>query len=237
MGIGGVLFLILIGFLWYKFPRTITQTETETIVEVQFDTVVIERHIPQSRIRVKKNKIFQSSVSKSESKKVQELTGFAGYTRYQMLMWHLKAEEQFRSSAYADGDYYSIGFGFNMHPQNKEVLKRTSNLHLINGWGKGATTTWENAVKLTQIYLENAVLPNLEDKGYTVEQEVAIAAHAYNTGKMKIGPCCGGIKRCGKGLIAHNRRRLFEYRLYYGQVKKREWDKIKNTAFNIEKRK
>lgn len=234
----GIGFLCLIGLLWYKFPRTLVTTNEVTIR----DTVINEIRI-RDTVVIRKMVIHKIPTSfgitkseEKETKKVEEVKRNAfGYSRYEMIMWCLKKDENFKTNAYPDGKYYSIGYGFNMHDDNYRLLKKSGNLHLINGWGRRATTTKENALKLTQLYIDKIIIPQLP-KDYDANQQAAMAMKAYNTGKVKLGPCCGGKKGCGKGLEVHTKRRIFEVRLFWGKVTKEEWERIRKAAEKIDHR-
>jgi hypothetical protein len=235
LAVFGIGFLCLIGLLWYKFPRTLVTTNEVTIR----DTVINEVRIRDTVIIRKMviHKIPTSfGITKANKKEVEDeevKRNNLGYSRYQMIMWSLKKDENFRKNAYPDGKYYSIGYGFNMHPDNKILLEKSGNSHLINGWGKGATTTKENALKLTQLYIDKIIFPQLPTH-YNANQQAAMTMKAYNTGNVKLGPCCGGKKGCGKDLKVHTLRRLFEVRLFAGQVTKQEWELIRKAAEKID---
>jgi hypothetical protein len=236
LAVFGIGFLFLIGLLWYKFPRTLTVKEEVVVRDTVFSEPITKstekvKRICSPRIRTSSSYIKNK---KEEPKKVEEVKrNNLGYSRYQMIMWCLKKDENFRKNAYTDGKYYSIGYGFNMHPDNKILLEKSGNLHLINGWGRGATTTKENALKLTQLYIHNIIIPQLP-KDYNANQQAAMAMKAYNTGKVRLGPCCNGTKGCGKGLESHKQRRIFEVRLFEGKVTKQEWERIRKEAEKVD---
>lgn len=232
----GIGFLCLIGVLWYKFPRTLTITEEVIVRDTVFNNPKTQPTEKVKKIRSPRIRISSSSIEnkKGEPKKVEEVKRkYLGYTRYQMIMWCLKKDENFKERAYPDGKYYSIGYGFNMHPDNYILLKESGNLHLINGWGEKATTTKENALKLTQLYIDKIIIPQLPTH-YNANQQAAMAMRAYNTGRLNLGACCGGKKTCGKGLKVHNERRLFEIRLFKGSVRKEEWERIRRAAEKVD---
>jgi GH24 family phage-related lysozyme (muramidase) len=236
LAVFGIGFLCLIGLLWYKFPRTLTVKEEVIVRDTVFSEPETKLTEKVKRIRSPRIRTSSSSIEnkKKEPKKVEEVKrNNLGYSRYEMIMWCLKKDENFRKNAYPDGKYYSIGYGFNMHPDNKTLLRESGNLHLINGWGKGATTTKENALKLTQLYIDKIIFPQLPTH-YNANQQAAMTIKAYNTGNVKLGPCCGGRKGCGKGLKVHTQRRLFEVRLFAGQVKKQEWELIRKAAEKVD---
>lgn len=215
-------------------PKQVIIRNTETIIvekEVRTtDTVYQMKVIPV-------NKSWFSPTPTPEKKQSVE-NRKSGYTKYEKIIWALKTEESFRNKAYPDGDYYSIGFGFNMNPYNKNMLKKLNKEHLIKGWGKNATTTWENSIELTQIFIDHNITPNLKDKNLTDDQYVAKALKFYNSGSFSLGSCCRGKKSCGsrnKNIrVHHNKRRNFESRLYKGKITNKTWSQIRRKAINVE---
>lgn len=238
LAVFGIGFLCLIGLLWYKFPRTLTITEEVIVRDTVFSEPKTKFTEKVERIRSPRVRTSSSSTKnkKEEPKKVEEVKrNNLGYSRYEMIMWCLKKDENFKKKAYPDGKYYSIGYGFNMHDDNYRLLEKSRNLNLINGWGEKATTTKENALRLTQLYIHHIIIPQLP-KDYNANQQAAMAMKAYNTGKVKLGSCCGGRKGCGRGLEAHKQRRIFEVRLSRGEVTKQEWERIRRAAEKIDHR-
>ncbi len=213
-------------------PKQVIIRDTQKIIvqkEIKTtDTVYAMKVIP----------VNKSWFSPTPEKKQKIENKTSGYTKYEKIMWALKTEESFRSKAYPDGPYYSIGFGFNMNPHNKRMLQQQEKTHLIKGWGKGATTTWENSIVLTQIFIDHNITPNLKNQKLTHDQYVAKALKFYNSGSFSLGSCCNGKKGCGnrnKNIRTHhNKRRNFESRLYKGRINDATWDKIRKKAISIE---
>ena len=242
-----LLFVMLIGFgAWSFAPKVVEtkyflRTKVDTIVRVdtvvkikrEVKTFVVDKSWGNSQVNtpVTNKKNFIAKDDKEEVVNVGK--NEHGFTRYQMMMWSLKNDESFKNTAYPDGKYYSVGFGFNMNPDNKNLLKKKGKLNLIKGWGKGAKVTWQDAIELTQLYIDHAILPSMP-KGLNTNQQVALAIKAYNSGKLKLGACCGGKKTCGKGIKHHNQRRAFEWKLYHGKVTAKEWETIRNNAIKLD---
>ena len=180
----------------------------------------------------------------TDKKFTETVKSSSKYTPYQKKMWLIKTEESFRAKSYPDGKYHSIGFGFNLHPENYDMLKRKGKLYLVKNWkrggsGKNATTTWDNAIELSQLYIDEHIKPHLK-KGLTEDQQVALSLKAYNTGRLTLGPCCGAKKSgCGASKkstrIVHTARRNFEWRLYHGKVTIQEWEKIRLKAADLDR--
>lgn len=155
------------------------------------------------------------------------------YTPYQVVVWHLKTSEGFRSKPYPDGKYPSIGFGCNMIPSRKIAPYQT--------W-ESATTLLANEVKKIQKNLYKR-FPDFDDW-----QIAALTCRFYNRGEGSLPSfkeeyllgCCGSKYSCGytdKNIKkqksvrdSHNNRRRFEYNLFTKKFDKLQIEKIKEKC-------
>ena len=225
--------------------------EKMVVRETRFIKQVTTQYLTDTVYKMKIIPVNKAWALPREQKKVfpKEDNLSTEYTVYQKTMWMLKAHESFRYTAYPDGQYYSIAFGFNMNPHNYQLLKRLDKLYLITGkWNtKNAKVTWKDGIELTQIYIHENINQKIKelDKGKKVkltdDQKVALSCKAYNTGNFNLGKCCAGRRKKGycqsdnKAVRnAHNMRRQTESLLYSGKFPEKKWETIRKQALQIE---
>ena len=161
-----------------------------------------------------------------------------GYTRYQVLMWSLKANESYSHVWYPDGDYKAIGFGYNHLGQKKRKEQ-------ISWATKDGKVTYTEATQILCDYVErigksDRFVSFSKKKKLDDWQEIAVIAHMYNCGSVQktgIQGCCGKRTGCGKGYNSHNQRRKFEVALWNHDEKyvKQELIKYQIKAAQLER--
>jgi GH24 family phage-related lysozyme (muramidase) len=248
LGIG-----VMSGFLVaFTTPQEIVVKKYFTRIDtvVKRDTIRHFKSILINKDWGTKSNMVRSSEVPTNKKSFKTVTGKKrDYSVYEKRIWMLKTDESFRKEAYKDGDYYSIGFGFNMNDTNYKLLERLGKLHLIKGrWNsRHARVTWEDGSELTQIYIDHNINPGikkLEQKRgqpYTDDQKVALACKAYNSGNFTLGKCCKGKKKKGycqsddkDTAKAHNHRRSIELQLFNGKFPAWKWETIKQAATQVQ---
>ncbi len=170
--------------------------------------------------------------------RVVEVQRLHGYSPFEITMFHLKAHESFRPYWYYDGQFPSIGGGYNL----------VNGIDFISEEIADGVYTFDEGMgvmhRLIEQYKQHikAKRPNV-----TEFQAVALAVHMYNTGKIETlnsrqSGCCGYKNGCGRIAKkdkdirnAHNARRAWELRLYNGQLTKKEIETDRKAAVTVDK--
>lgn len=161
------------------------------------------------------------------------------------------AYESFREKAYKDGQYPSVGFGFNLHPDHRELFKRLLGRSPCPGGDCMKTTVSKDEAVILLRHVFSKDYQHYLSK-YSSDERAALAAalRAYNRGpgshnRHYVGSCCGAKVGCGskdlKIRTSHMVRRLIETSIITGtssQIKdivNGAENKVKNKlGFNLE---
>lgn len=164
------------------------------------------------------------------------------YTPYQIAIWHLKTEEGYRANPYDDGEFPSVGFGYNF-------------VH-----GKVSTPiSWNEATELLSKTFGNMKTKVKKDNRFSKLDEwqrTAIACRFYNCGEGSIPNydkpsdllnCHRGSKGCGytcrdkKKQTAvrktHTARRKFEYEMFMKNFENLKIKTLREKCINLQNRK
>lgn len=195
---------------------------------------------------VVKNKPIESSVAGSVKPGLIDLGKKSPYEIYAIV---LKGEEAFSPTWYPDGEYMSIGCGFNANKHNRNLLKNVYP-NIYNRIFKGdrpnlsATVTASEAVIMMDMYIDHCIKVEFKKKKdalaktYKIKEFksyhlAALYLKSYNSGTFRLNACCGASKGCGSSKAnnraAHNRRRHIEYLIFKNQLPESTWKEIVDT--------